>query len=125
MFGNGTDHLRLPNSKDGWFAAAVRRAQAIDPDLPRIPPHDLRHTAASLAISASANVKAIQRMLGHASAAMTLDTYADLFDDDLDYVAEALSRARNTQRTIMIGETGYDRPAGFRGPDAGPGEISR
>jgi integrase len=54
--------------------------------------HDLRHTAASLAVSAGANVKAVQRMLGHASAAMTLDVYADLFDDDLDAVAEALNR---------------------------------
>ena len=26
---------------------------------------------------------------------MTLDTYADLFDDDLDYVAQALSAARH------------------------------
>ncbi len=34
-------------------------------------PHELRHTAASLAVSAGANVKAVQRMLGHASAAMT------------------------------------------------------
>ena len=56
--------------------------------------HDLRHTAASLAISAGANLKAIQRMLDHASAAMTLDTYADLFDDDLDSVADALDNAR-------------------------------
>jgi len=55
--------------------------------------HDLRHTAASLAISAGANVKAVQRMLGHASAAMTLDTYADLFDDDLDAVSEGLDAA--------------------------------
>ncbi len=54
--------------------------------------HDLRHTAASLAVSAGANVKAVQRMLGHASAAMTLDVYADLFDDDLDEVAAALDR---------------------------------
>jgi integrase len=30
-------------------------------------------------------------MLGHASAAMTLDTYSDLFDDDLDSVAAALN----------------------------------
>jgi integrase len=29
-------------------------------------------------------VKAVQRLLGHASAAMTLDIYASLFDDDLD-----------------------------------------
>jgi hypothetical protein len=32
-------------------------------------------------------------MLGHASAAITLDVYADLFDDDLDTVAVALDRA--------------------------------
>lgn len=38
-------------------------------------------------------MKAVQRMLGHASASMTLDTYADLFDDDLDDVASALDRA--------------------------------
>ena len=36
-------------------------------------------------------------MLGHASAAMTLDTYADLLDDDLDNVAAALNRARERQ----------------------------
>ena len=36
-------------------------------------------------------------MLGHASAAMTLDTYADLLDDDLDNVAAALNRARESQ----------------------------
>jgi integrase len=53
--------------------------------------HDLRHTAASLAVSADANVKAVQRMLGHAAAAMTLDTYSDLFDDDLDAVALRLN----------------------------------
>jgi integrase len=56
-------------------------------------PHDLRHTAASLAVSAGANVKAVQRMLGHASAAMTLDVYADLFENDLDAVGTALDLA--------------------------------
>ena len=52
--------------------------------------HALRHTAASLAISAGANVKVVQRMLGHSSAAMTLDVYADLFDTDLDAVAKRM-----------------------------------
>lgn len=94
LFGDGAEHLRLPKSHDGWFEGAVRRARAIDTDMPRVTPHDLRHTAASLAISAGANVKAVQRMLGHASAAMTLDTYADLFDDDLDGVATALDEAK-------------------------------
>jgi hypothetical protein len=44
-------------------------------------------------------------MLGHASAAMTLDVYSDLFDDDLDAVAKALdARARST----VIGKTWAD-----------------
>jgi integrase len=44
-----------------------------------------------LAVSAGANVKALQRILGHKSAAMTLDTYADLFEDDLSDVANRLN----------------------------------
>jgi len=44
-------------------------------------------------VSSGANVKAVQRMLGHASAAMTLDTYADLFEDDLDTVGDRLDAA--------------------------------
>ena len=56
-------------------------------------PHDLRHTAASLSVAAGANVKAVQRMLGHASATMTLDVYAGLFGDDLDTVADLLDEA--------------------------------
>jgi len=46
-------------------------------------------------IASGANVKAVQRMLGHASAAMTLDVYAELFDDDLDAVSLALHEARS------------------------------
>lgn len=33
----------------------------------------------------------MQRQLGHTSAAMTLDVYADLFDDDLDSVGESMN----------------------------------
>ncbi|MCI0156385.1 site-specific integrase [Leifsonia shinshuensis] len=80
--------LRVNN----WKRKAFDKAADNHPDLLRPTVHDLRHTAASLAISAGANVKAVQRMLGHASAAMTLDVYADLFDDDLDAVGDALSR---------------------------------
>jgi integrase len=84
--------LRSGNFRRRQFADAVAAAQEADADFPAMSPHDLRHTAASLAVSAGANVKAVQRMLGHASAAMTLDVYADLFDDDLDAVALALNR---------------------------------
>ncbi len=99
VFGNGLSHLRPSNSDGGWFSGAVTRCKASDPDFPAMTPHDLRHTAASLAISAGANVKAVQRMLGHASAAMTLDVYGDLFEDDLDAVSTRLNAAR-TQSVV-------------------------
>jgi integrase len=56
-------------------------------------PHGLRHTTASLAISAGANVKVVRRMLGHATTAMTLDLYGHLLDDDLTGVADTLGKA--------------------------------
>ena len=84
--------LRVNNWKRKAFDKAADELIERHPDLLRPTVHDLRHTAASLAISAGANVKAVQRMLGHASAAMTLDVYGDLFDDDLDAVGDALSR---------------------------------
>lgn len=46
-----------------------------EPEFRRVTPHDLRHSAASLATSAGANVNVVQRMLGHKSAKVTLDTY--------------------------------------------------
>lgn len=79
------------------FAPAVSRAKKADPTFPTITPHDLRHTAASLAVSSGANVKAVQTMLGHASAVLTLDTYSDLFADDLDAVAAHLDEAVRQQ----------------------------
>lgn len=77
--------LRLMNFRRRVFDPA---AEAVG--LAGLTPHELRHTAASLARSAGANVKAVQRLLGHASAAMTLDVYSGLFDDDLDAVASRL-----------------------------------
>lgn len=76
------------NRRDGWFEMAMRRA---DLGKGHMTVHDLRHTAASLMVRAGANVKAVQRQLGHRSAAMTLDVYADLFDDDLDDLSQAMS----------------------------------
>jgi integrase len=64
-----------------------------------VTPKALRDTAASLAISAGANVKAVQAMLGHASAAVTLDIYSHLFGDDLDAVADRLDAAAEMSRT--------------------------
>jgi hypothetical protein len=81
--------LRHPIFRRGGFDAA---AKAIG--IPGLHPHGLRHTAASLAIASGADVKVVQQMLGHSSAAMTMDVYGHLFQDRLDEVADALDSAR-------------------------------
>jgi integrase len=106
MVGKGRDDLVFTDLRGGvlrnsnWrvriFRPAVHACQAADDTFPSITPHDLRHTAVSLAVSVGANVKAVQRMVGHAKASMTLDTYADLFDEDLDEVADRLNAAIET-----------------------------
>lgn len=78
----------LMNWRHRTFDPAVRAA-----DLGHLTPHELRHTAASLAVASGAGPKAVQRMLGHASAAMTLDVYSGLFDDELDSLADRLDEA--------------------------------
>jgi integrase len=55
--------LRNHTFRNGWFDES-----GTEVGLEGLTPHELRHTAASLAVSAGANVKAVQRMLGHASA---------------------------------------------------------
>ncbi|MCP9621772.1 site-specific integrase [Nocardia otitidiscaviarum] len=80
--------LPRPKSADGWFTGAVNRAKVQE-----ITPHDLRHTCASLAVSAGVNVLALARMLGHKDPAVTLRVYADLFDSDLDKAAKLMHDA--------------------------------
>jgi integrase len=45
--------------------------------------HDLRHTAASVWLAAGADPKVVQRVLGHATAAMTMDLYGHMIDANL------------------------------------------
>ncbi|MBX3196171.1 MAG: site-specific integrase [Microbacteriaceae bacterium] len=104
-------YIKTPTAHaNSWFDRAIQIS-----GLPEMTIHDLRHTAASLAISAGANVKAVQRMLGHASAAMTLDTYADLFDDDMEDVAVRMNEAA----TVSIVSTMWPRD----GIEPDPGTV--
>lgn len=111
--------LRDRTFRRGWFNAAAEMI-----GLPGLTPHELQHTCASLAVSVGANVKALQRMLGHSSGNETLDTYSDLFDEDLDGVAIALNGrgaalsvgkpwAKRSNRAAAVDEkankTGFDQ----------------
>lgn len=99
------DALVFPSYRGGFlpieeYRRAFNKAKAAT-GIQGLTPHGLRHTAASLAISSGANVKVVQRLLGHASAAMTLDRYGHLFDDDLTAVATALSKAIDSTAVLL------------------------
>jgi len=50
-------------------------------NLPNVSPHDLRHTAATLALEAGANLKEVQQLLGHKDASTTMTFYAGVTEE--------------------------------------------
>ena len=77
--------------------------------------HDLRHTAASVWLGAGADPKVVQRVLGHATAAMTMDLYGHLVDEYLWQAAQ-----------LVGGILGASEPPGppDQGPDDSEGDGS-
>lgn len=82
-------------SADNWRSRVwVKAVAGAGLDIPGLTIHSLRHSFASLAIAAGADVKTLQGMMGHTSAMVTLDTYAALWPERMDDVAEALDAKR-------------------------------
>lgn len=91
------DALVFPG-RDGGYLTYFEYRQVFDDaakdiGMDGLVPHELRHTCASLAIASGVNVLAVQRLLGHATASMTLDLYSHLYSDDLNAVAKSLDAA--------------------------------
>lgn len=95
-------YLRGNNVRRRWWAQAVEAAE-LYPEVVKAADgtettvhsfklHELRHTAASLAIQAGAHIKSLQNMLGHASASLTLDRYGHLYGSDVEAVGIAINR---------------------------------
>jgi integrase len=98
MGGRRGDDLLFPAPGGGVLRVRNFRRDTFDPAVRRVGPagfhpHELRHTAASLAIASGADVKVVQLMLGHKTATMTLDLYGHLFPDRLDELADRFDRA--------------------------------
>lgn len=83
-------YLRNGNwrARSGWAEATA------DLGLDGVTPHDLRRTFGSLARSAGADLRWIQKAMGHESITTTARIYAHLYDDELDQVAAALDHLR-------------------------------
>ena len=61
--------------------------------LPHIRFHDLRHTCATLLLSKNVHPKFVQELLGHATIAITLDTYSHVLPSMGDHTARAMQDA--------------------------------
>jgi integrase len=72
-----------PLSESNWKRSVNWKAATAAIGRPTLRVHDLRHTCASLWLGAGADPKVVQRILGHASAAMTMDLYGHLIDQNL------------------------------------------
>jgi integrase len=76
------------NLRNRSFAPLLAKA-----DLPRITFHDLRHTCASLLFQRNVHPKFVQELLGHASVAITLDTYSHMLPGMGSEAADAMGEA--------------------------------
>ena len=66
-------------------------------NLPRLRFHDIRHTAATLLLGAGVHPKVVSELLGHATIAITLDTYSHVLpglgEDAAERLASAIGRS--------------------------------
>jgi integrase len=78
-----------------WEAENARRiAEAESENVELVAPitlHEARHTCASLLIAAGVNAKALSVIMGHATIAMTFDTYGHLMPGGIDEAAAAVN----------------------------------
>jgi integrase len=90
----GQPAITSPNGSllglENWKRATRWRKAIVEIGRPSLRVHDLRHTYASLARRAGADLRLLQKTMGHASITVTAHIYADLYDDELDDVASAL-----------------------------------
>jgi integrase len=94
-------HSLQPQNMSQAFENIVRRA-----GLPTIRLHDLRHSAASLALAAGIHPKVVSERLGHANIQITLDTYshvvAGLQDDAADRMAALIFDTSASTRSTEV-----------------------
>lgn len=101
-----------PNAAYRHMKTLLQRA-----GLPSIRFHDLRHTFATLALENGMDVKTLSAMLGHVSAATTLDIYTHITDD------MRLTAAANINRGI--GKAALQEDASEPGQETAPATAEK
>jgi len=96
--GGMANHSNVRRSLHAWADRA---------GVPRIRVHDLRHTYASMAISAGVNAVELARQLGHADASFTLRKYAHFFERATPRQAPTLAELTGSEnrKVVFLGGT--------------------
>ncbi|WP_407658409.1 tyrosine-type recombinase/integrase [Kitasatospora acidiphila] len=94
-----------------------------DHNLPPVRLHDLRHGAASMALSAHVDLKVIQHQVGHASVVTTTDMYVSVMPQTAHEGAEATARLlRDAAREYVRGQR--SKPSSRKQPPGSGGAIA-
>ena len=94
VVGEGEKFMR-PQQYNRLFSEFVKRNNLVDAYGKKIVPHGLRHNFATVGIKAGMDIASLSLMMGHASRAMTLDTYGDATADALNLASAKLSETFN------------------------------
>ena len=81
------DYLRRTSFRRRSFMPLIKKA-----GVPQIRLHDLRHTAATLLLISGTNPKIVSERLGHATVAITLDTYSHVLPTMQKQAADQLDQ---------------------------------
>lgn len=90
------DQFMRPQQYNRLFSEFVDRNELIDAYGRKIVPHSLRHNFATVGIRGGIDIASLSLMMGHASRAMTLDTYGDANADALILASTKLNDTFNT-----------------------------
>ncbi len=103
------------NLRQSSFVRLLTRA-----GLPRLRFHDLRHTCATLLLSKGTHAKFVQELLGHATVAITLDTYSHVMPGMGAQTARDMQDALSPMRTRYLRTAGLASGSCQEGPGAVP-----
>jgi integrase len=84
------------NLRERSFAPLLKEAA-----LPHIRFHDLRHTCATLLLSKGVHPKFVQELLGHATIAITLDTYSHVLPSMGDQTARVMQDVLSPMEGVL------------------------
>ena len=89
------EQFMRPQHYNRLFSEFVERHSLVDAYGKKIVPHGLRHNFATVGIRAGMDIASLALMMGHASRAMTLDTYGDANADALNLASVKLKDTFN------------------------------